>query len=332
MKIAINGFGRIGRNVFKIAYERPGIDIAAVNDTMDMDILGYLLKHDSVYGLYKRKVDVREDSFFVDDREIRFFSERNPADLPWREMGIDVVIECTGAFPTAVGENGGYKDHIRAGARKVVLAALAEDVDRTIVLGVNDDDIDSEADTYSCACSTSNCLAPLLKILHDSFGVEQGFINTIHAYTSGCGLVDGPGASQREVRTAALNIIPFRSSAAAAVGKVLPELADRLSSMMMWAPVPVGSVLDLTVNLQKSVSKEEVNDAVRAAAETSMQGIVEFSYGARVSSDIRGSTYSAIFDPVFTMVLPDSLVKVILWFDNEFGYSTRVVDLAQKLI
>jgi glyceraldehyde 3-phosphate dehydrogenase len=333
MKIAINGFGRIGRNVFKIAFERPGMEIAAINDITEPQTLAHLLKYDSTYGVYNRKVEVQDGTLRVDDREIEILAVRNPAELPWGEMGIDVVIESTGIFRTAEGEKGGYKDHIRAGAKKVILTVPAKDeIDQTIVLGVNDEQLDPANKAFSNASCTTNCLAPVAKVLNDAFGIESGLMTTIHAYTNDQVILDLPHADLRRARSAALNIIPTTTGAAAAVGKVIPELKGKLNGMSMRVPTPTGSVVDLVVQLNRPVSREEINAAMKEAAEGPLEGVLEYTEDPIVSMDVRGNSHSSIFDAGSTMVLDNGLVKVISWYDNEFGYSSRVVDLAQKLI
>lgn len=332
MKIAINGFGRIGRNVFKIAFERPGIDIVAVNDITDPATLAHLLKYDSTFGVYSKKIEVKEGAFIVEDREVKILAERNPSELPWAELGVDVVIESTGIFRNAQGPKGGYKDHIKAGAKKVILTVPAKDeIDQTIVLGVNDEQLDLDNVAFSNASCTTNCLAPVAKILNDAFGIEQGLMTTIHAYTNDQVILDLPHSDLRRARAAALNIIPTTTGAAAAVGKVIPELNGKLNGMAMRVPVPTGSVVDFVVKLRKNASVEEVNTVMKAAADGPLKGILEYTEDPLVSSDIKGNCHSSIFDSGATMAMDDGFVKVISWYDNEFGYSTRVVDLAQKL-
>jgi len=333
MKIAINGFGRIGRTVFKIAFERPGIDIVAINDITDPKTLAHLLKYDSTFGVYNRKVEVMEDSFRVDDSDVKILAERNPSELPWGEMGVDVVIESTGIFRVAEGPKGGYKDHIKAGAKKVILTVPAKDeIDQTIVLGVNDSQLDLSNTAFSNASCTTNCLAPVAKVLNDAFGIERGLMTTIHAYTNDQVLLDLPHSDLRRARSSALNIIPTTTGAAAAVGKVIPELNGKLNGMSMRVPTPIGSVVDLVVQLSRPVSKEELNAAVKAAAEGSLKGVLEYTEDPIVSMDVKGNSHSSVFDAGSTMVMDNGFVKIISWYDNEFGYSTRVVDLAQKLI
>lgn len=333
MKIAINGFGRIGRNVFKIAFERPGIDIVAINDITDPVTLAHLLKYDSTYGVYNKNIEVKDDAFVVDGTEVKILSIRNPSELPWGEMGVDVVIESTGIFRSAEGGKGGYKDHIKAGAAKVILTVPAKDeIDQTIVLGVNDDTLDLSNDAFSNASCTTNCLAPLAKVLNDAFGIEQGLMTTIHAYTNDQVILDQPHADLRRARSAGLNIIPTTTGAAVAVGKVIPELNGKLNGMSMRVPTPTGSVVDLVAKLGRSVTKAEVNAAVKAAADGPMKGVLEYTEVPIVSMDVKGNSHSSVFDADSTMVLENGFIKIIAWYDNEFGYSTRVVDLAQKLV
>lgn len=333
MKIAINGFGRIGRNVFKIAFERPGIDIVAINDITDPLTLAHLLKYDSTYGVYNKNIEVKDDAFVVDGKEVKILAIRNPAELPWGELGVDVVIESTGIFRSAEGEKGGYKDHIKAGAGKVILTVPAKDeIDQTIVLGVNDETLDLSNQAFSNASCTTNCLAPLAKVLNDAFGIEQGLMTTIHAYTNDQVILDLPHADLRRARSAGLNIIPTTTGAAVAVGKVIPELSGKLNGMSMRVPTPTGSVVDLVVQLGKPVTKAEVNAAVKAAADGLMKGILEYTEAPLVSTDVKGNSHSSVFDADSTMVLENGFIKIISWYDNEFGYSTRVVDLAQKLV
>ncbi|MCK5251193.1 MAG: type I glyceraldehyde-3-phosphate dehydrogenase [Spirochaetaceae bacterium] len=333
MKIAINGFGRIGRNVFKIAFERPGIDIVAINDITDPRTLAHLLKYDSTYGVYNKTVKVKDDAIVVDDREVKILAVKNPAELPWGEMGVDVVIESTGIFRNADSPGGGYKDHIKSGAKKVILTVPAKDeIDQTIVLGVNDDSLDLSFEAFSNASCTTNCLAPVVKVLNDAFGIEQGLMTTIHAYTNDQVILDMPHSDIRRARSAGLNIIPTTTGAAAAVGKVIPELKGKLNGMAMRVPTPTGSVVDLVVQLGKNVTKEDVNAVVKAAAEESMKGVLEYTEDPIVSMDVKGNSHSSVFDAGSTMVMENGFVKIVSWYDNEFGYSTRVVDLAQKLV
>ncbi|WNZ72283.1 type I glyceraldehyde-3-phosphate dehydrogenase [Borreliella garinii] len=334
MKLAINGFGRIGRNVFKIAFER-GIDVVAINDLTNPKTLAHLLKYDSTFGVYNKKVESRDGAIVVDGREIKIIAERDPKNLPWAKLGIDVVIESTGVFSSATSGRGGYLDHVNyAGAKKVILTVPAKDEIKTIVLGVNDQDINSDLKAVSNASCTTNCLAPLAKVLHESFGIEHGLMTTVHAYTNDQRILDLPHSDLRRARAAALSIIPTSTGAAKAVGLVLPELKGKLNGTSMRVPVPTGSIVDLTVQLKKKdVTKEEINFALKKASETpELKGILGYTEDPIVSSDIKGNSHSSIVDGLETMVLENGFAKVLSWYDNEFGYSTRVVDLAQKLV
>lgn len=333
MKVAINGFGRIGRNVFKIAMERDNVEIVALNDLTDPKTLAHLLKYDSTYGVYNKTIEAKEDAIIVDGKEIKIFAERNPVDLPWGTLGVDVVIESTGVFRTAEGPKGGYKDHIKAGAKKVILTVPAKDtIDQTIVLGVNDDVLDLTKETYSNASCTTNCLSPVAKVLNDSFGVESGLMTTIHAYTNDQVILDMPHSDLRRGRSCALSIIPTTTGAAAAVGKVIPELNGKLNGMAMRVPTPTGSIVDLVVKLKNDATVEEVNAAMKAAAEGPMKGILQYTEDPIVSRDVQGNPHSSIFDALSTMKQGEKFIKVLSWYDNELGYSTRVVDLAEKLV
>lgn len=332
MKIAINGFGRIGRNVFKIALERKGIEVVGINDLTDPKTLAHLLKYDSTFGVYNKSVSVKEDAIVVDGMEVKIFAERNPANLPWKELGVDVAIESTGVFRAASSEKGGYLDHIKAGAKKVILTVPAKDDIQTVVLGVNEEAIVDSVDAYSNASCTTNCLAPVAKVLNDSFGIEQGLMTTIHAYTNDQVILDMPHSDLRRARASALSIIPTTTGAAKAVGLVIPELNGKLNGGAMRVPTPTGSIVDLTVKLSKPASKDEINAAVKKAAEGPMKGILEYTEDPIVSMDIKGNSHSSIFDALSTMVMEDGFVKILSWYDNEMGYSTRVVDLALKIV
>ncbi|ACH93017.1 type I glyceraldehyde-3-phosphate dehydrogenase [Borrelia duttonii] len=334
MKLAINGFGRIGRNVFKIAFER-GIEVVAVNDLTDPKTLAHLLKYDSTFGVYNKKVEARDGAIVVDGKEIKIIAERDPKKLPWGKLGIDVVIESTGVFTSATSDRGGYLDHVEyAGAKKVILTVPAKDDIKTIVLGVNEHEITSDLKAVSNASCTTNCLAPLAKVLHEAFGIEKGLMTTVHAYTNDQKILDLPHADLRRARAGALSIIPTSTGAAKAVGLVLPELKGKLNGTSMRVPVPTGSIVDLTVQLKKKdVTKEEINSVLKKASESrELSGILGYTEDPIVSSDIKGNSHSSIVDGLETMVLLDGFVKVLSWYDNEFGYSTRVVDLAQKLV
>ncbi len=333
MKIAINGFGRIGRNVFKVAFERDNIEVVAINDITSPKTLAHLLKYDSTFGVYDKTVEVKDDAIVVDGKEVKIFAIREPASLPWGELGVDVAIESTGIFATAEGPRGGYKDHIKAGAKKVILTVPAKDtIDKTVVLGVNEDEISDSIEAYSNASCTTNCLAPLAKVLNDNFGIQQGLMNTIHAYTNDQNILDLPHSDLRRSRAAALSIIPTTTGAAKAVGLVIPALNGKLNGMAMRVPTPTGSVVDLTVQLDKDPSVEEVNAAVKAAAEGPMKGVLAYTEDPIVSMDVKGNSNSSLFDALCTMKLGKGFFKVVSWYDNEWGYSNRVVDLAEKIL
>ncbi|NLK13309.1 MAG: type I glyceraldehyde-3-phosphate dehydrogenase [Spirochaetales bacterium] len=332
MKIAINGFGRIGRNVFKIAFVDKDIEIVGINDLTDPKTLAHLLKYDSNYGVYDKSVAVDGDAIVVDGKKIPVFAERSPANLPWKDLGVDVVIESTGVFTVAESPKGGYKDHIKAGAKKVVLTVPAKDkIDQTIVLGVNDDQLDLSLEAFSNASCTTNCLAPIAKVLDDNFGIVKGLMTTVHAYTNDQVMLDQPHKDLRRARAGALSIIPTTTGAARAVSDVIPSLKGKLNGMAMRVPVPTGSVVDLVVELEKDASVEEINAAMKAAAEGPMKGVLEYTEDPIVSRDIIGNHHSSIFDSLLTMKMGEKLVKVLSWYDNEMGYSHRVVDLVKKL-
>jgi glyceraldehyde 3-phosphate dehydrogenase len=332
MKIAINGFGRIGRNVYKIASKNPSIEVVGINDLTDPKTLAHLLKYDSTYGVYDHEVKAGEESISVDGKEIRIYKERDPKNLPWGKLGVDVVIESTGVFRTATGPRGGYKDHITAGAKKVILTVPAKDeIDQTIVCGVNDDEIDLNNTAFSNASCTTNCLAPLAKVLNDAFGIEQGLMTTIHSYTNDQVMLDQPHPDLRRARAGAVSIIPTTTGAAAAVAKVIPELKGKLNGLAMRVPTPTGSLVDLVVELKKDCTVEELNAAVKAAAEGPLKGILEYTADPIVSHDIVANNHSSIFDSLLTMKMGEKMFKVMSWYDNEMGYSTRVVDLALKI-
>jgi glyceraldehyde 3-phosphate dehydrogenase len=328
MRIAINGFGRIGRNVFKVAFERPDMDIVAINDITDNKTLAHLLKYDSVYGPYDKTVEYDDDNIIVAGKKIRALAERDPKKLPWKEMKVDVAIESTGIFRAR--EQVAW--HLEAGAARVILTVPPKDsVDNMIVLGVNDEALKDSDKIVSNASCTTNCLAPLAKVLHDNFGIEEGLMTTVHAFTNDQRTHDMPHSDLRRARAASLNIIPTTTGAARAVGKVIPELNGKLNGMAMRVPVPTGSIVDLTVRLNKDVSIEELNATVQKAASGPLKGILEYTEDPIVSTDIKGNPHSSIFDAESTMKIGDRLYKVVSWYDNEWGYSNRVVDLAQKL-
>ncbi len=333
MKLAINGFGRIGRNVFKIAFEREGVDVVAINDLTNPKTLAYLLKYDSTFGVYAKSVEAKDGAIVVDGKEIKVYAERNPKDLPWKDLGVDVAIESTGVFRTAEGPKGGYKDHVTAGAKKVILTVPAKDeVDNTIVLGVNDEALKDSDIAVSNASCTTNCLAPVAKILNDEFGIEEGLMTTVHAFTNDQVILDQPHSDLRRARAASMSIIPTSTGAAKAVGLVIPELNGKLNGLAMRVPTPTGSIVDLTFKLKKNVSVDEINAAIKKAADGKLKGILEYTSDPIVSSDIKGNPHSSVFDAASTMKIGENFFKILSWYDNEWGYSNRVVDLALKLV
>ena len=325
MKVAINGFGRIGRSVFRILNSKQDVDIVAINDIFDKGALTYLLKYDTVMGRFPDEVSLEGDMLKTGSQSVKLIAERNPSSLPWGELGIDIVIESTGIFR----QRDQLENHITAGAKRVVLTVPSKDeIDYTVVLGVNDDGLLPEHRIVSNASCTTNCLAPMAKVLNDSFGIDMGVINTIHAYTNDQRLADVPHSDWRRSRAAAENVIPTTTGAARAVGKVLPELDGKLDGIAMRVPVPDGSVVDLNVRLEKDVSIDDVNDAVRSAADSGpLQNVLQYSTLPVVSSDIIGNPHSSIFDAPFTRVVEGNFVKTLNWYDNEWGYSNRVADL-----
>jgi glyceraldehyde 3-phosphate dehydrogenase len=332
VRVGINGFGRIGRNVFRAAHER-GADIewVGINDLVDAKTLGHLLKYDSVLGPYPGTVEVRDEAIVVDGKEVRTLAEKDPAALPWADLGADVVIESTGLFT----KRDDAQKHLDAGAQKVIISAPATDPDVTVALGVNFDDAydPDQHHIISNASCTTNCLAPVAKVLHETFGIEKGLMTTIHAYTADQRLQDMPHKDLRRARAAAINLIPASTGAAKAVGLVLPELQGKLTGFAIRAPVPTGSVVDLTVLLARDTTKEEVNEAFKAQADTgAFEGILRYTEDPIVSSDIVKTTHSAIFDSQLTEVLDGTFVKVVAWYDNEWGYSNRCVELAQRVL
>jgi glyceraldehyde 3-phosphate dehydrogenase len=332
VRVGINGFGRIGRNAFRAAKESGAdIDWVAVNDLTDARTLGHLLKYDSTLGPYPGDVEVRDAGLVVDGDELRVLAERDPAALPWGDLGADVVIESTGLFTDR--ENA--SKHLDGGAKKVVISAPAKGPDVTVALGVNfEETYDRDAhQVISNASCTTNCLAPVAKVLHDSIGIKHGLMTTIHAYTADQRLQDLPHSDLRRARAAAINLIPTSTGAAKAIGLVVPELDGKLHGFSIRAPIATGSVVDLTVEAARETSAEEVNEAFRAAADTgALTGILAYTEDPIVSSDIEKSSYSAIFDSELTSVIDGTLVKVVAWYDNEWGYSNRLVDLVQKLL
>ncbi|MCG3183858.1 MAG: Glyceraldehyde-3-phosphate dehydrogenase [Planctomycetes bacterium] len=327
-RIAINGFGRIGRAVIRIAKLRGHFDVVAVNDLAPADALAYNFKYDSVHGKYPGTVELNGDTLSIDGDPFKVLSEKDPAKLPWKALGVDYVIESTGKFRKIEELN----HHLEAGARRVLITVPTKDyLESTVVLGVNDEVVTPDAKLISNASCTTNCAAPVAKVLHESFGIRRGLLTTVHAYTADQRLVDTPHKDFRRSRHAALNIIPTSTGAAKAIGRVIPALAGKLDGLALRVPVPDGSVVDLTVELDKQVTPEQVNAAMQAAAEGALKGILEYSTDEIVSSDIVGNPASSIFDAPLTQVMGGNLVKVIAWYDNEWGYSNRVEDLIVKV-
>jgi glyceraldehyde 3-phosphate dehydrogenase len=336
IRVAINGFGRIGRLTFRNLMARSDeFDVVAVNDLTDNKTLAMLLKYDSIHGRFPGTVDFDDENLIVNGDKVRVFEERDPGKLPWGDMKVDVVVESTGVFRgRAANGKAGYDSHITAGARKVVISAPAKDApDLTCVLGVNDDQITDAMTCISNASCTTNCLAPVAKILNDNWGINSGLMTTIHGYTNDQNVLDAPHPDLYRARAAALNIIPTSTGAAEAVALVIPELKGKLTGMAMRVPVPTGSVVDLVVNLNKPASAEEVNAAVKSAADGAMKGVLEYTEDPIVSTDIIDNPHSSIFAADMTKALPSdsNMVKVISWYDNEWGYSSRTADLIAKI-
>ena len=331
IKVGINGFGRIGRLAYRAMVKDPAIEVVAVNDLGDIPTMAHLLKYDSVHGRAFDTVEVTEDGFVADGRAVKVLCERDPENLPWGELGVDVVVESTGIFKT--GELA--SKHIKAGAKKVVITCPAKGEDVTIVMGVNDDQYDKEKhNIISNASCTTNCLAPVAKVLLEKFGIKRGYMNTIHSYTNDQKILDLPHKDLRRARAAAMSMIPTTTGAARAVSLVLPELAGKLDGFATRVPTPDGSMVDLTVELEREVTIEEINAAMKEAAEGELTGILEYTEDPIVSIDIVGDNHSSIFDSKLTMVMggKSNLVKVVSWYDNEWGYSNRVKDLVKILL
>ena len=327
-RIGIHGFGRIGRSVFRILSERDDINVVCINDLFENEQLAYLLKYDTVMGIFQKEVTATAEDLRVNDQTIEMTAYRDPAAIPWKDLGVDVVIESTGVFRARAG----LEKHLAAGAQKVLLTVPAKDeIDATIVLGVNDDELKAEHCIVSNASCTTNCLAPVAKILDESFGIEEGFITTVHAYTNDQRLADVPHKDFRRSRAAGENIIPTTTGAARAVGKVLPQLQGKLDGLAMRVPVPDGSIVDLVARLRNKPSVDDVNAAVRKAADGPMKQVLEYSEAPLVSSDIIGNPHSSIFDAMSTSSLQDGYLRVVSWYDNEWGYSNRVVDLIDRM-
>ena len=329
MRVGINGFGRIGRSVFRVLNNRNDIEIVAINDIFDKEALTYLLKYDTVMGRFPGEISLDSDILHAGNQKVKLIAEREPAELPWGEFGVDVVIESTGIFRM----RSQLESHLKAGAKKVILTVPAkDDIDYTIVLGVNHDGLKPEHRIVSNASCTTNCLAPMAKVLNDNFGIELGVINTIHAYTNDQRLADVPHSDWRRSRAAAENVIPTTTGAARAVGVVLPELNGKLDGIAMRVPVPDGSVVDFNVRIKNDATIDQINDAVRSASDSGpLKGILEYSTLPVVSTDIIGNSHSSIFDAPFTRVIGGNYIKTLNWYDNEWGYSNRVVDLVSLL-
>ncbi|MGE0639036.1 MAG: type I glyceraldehyde-3-phosphate dehydrogenase [Thermoanaerobaculia bacterium] len=328
IRVGINGFGRIGRSVFRILSSRPGFEVVAINDLYDNDHLAYLLEYDSVMGPFGREVAYDDDHLFVEGRSIRMTAERDPAAIPWGELGADLVVESTGVFRKRAQLEG----HLAAGARKVLLSVPAKDeIDAMIVMGVNDETLGADDRIVSNASCTTNCLAPIARILDEAFGIEEGFVTTVHAYTNDQRLADVPHKDLRRSRGAADNIIPTSTGAARAVGKVIPKLHGRLDGVALRVPVPDGSIIDFSCRLGARPDAGEINDAVRARAASDLARIVEYSTRPLVSTDIIGNPHSSIFDSLSTQAAGDGFARIVSWYDNEWGYSQRVVDLLERL-
>ena len=328
IKVGINGFGRIGRNIMRAALAHTDVDIVAVNDITDAATLAHLLKYDSVLGNLSVPVSASGDSIHVGSDKFKVLASKDPAALPWKDLGVEIVFECTGKFTN----RDDAAKHLAAGARKVIITAPATNPDVTVVLGVNDGDYDrAKHHIVSNASCTTNCVAPLAKVLHESFGLKKGWMTTVHAYTNDQNLLDLPHKDLRRARAAALSIIPTTTGAAKAVGEVLPALKGKLDGISMRVPTPNVSVVDLNAILERSVTAEEINAALQAAAEGPMKGIMQFVTEPLVSIDFRGNPHSSIIDAAYTKVLDGDFIKVMAWYDNEWGYSNRCVDLLKKL-
>jgi glyceraldehyde 3-phosphate dehydrogenase len=328
IKVAINGFGRIGRLVFKALQNDKDVDLVAINDLTDTKTLVHLLKYDSVHGRYPVPVSAEGDYLVAGKRKVKVLSEKDPSKLPWGQMGVDIVVESTGAFR----DKAKLGWHLQAGAKKVILTAPAKDeLDNTVVMGVNDDTLKPSHKIVSNASCTTNCLAPVAKVLHENFGIKRGWMTTIHAYTNDQQILDLPHKDLRRARAAAANIIPTTTGAAKAAGLVIPALKGKLDGIAIRVPVPDGSLVDLVAELEKPATAEEINAAMKKAAASSLKGILEYCEDPIVSSDIVGNSFSSIFDSMSTKVMDKTFIKVISWYDNEWGYSVRTVDILKKM-
>ncbi len=329
IKVGINGFGRIGRNIFRAAMDDSDINFVAVNDITDAETLAHLLKYDSALGNLDADVSAKKDSIIVNGKEVKVLSEKDPGNLPWKKLGVEIVVESTGLFR----DKESASKHITAGAKKVIISAPAKDEDITIVLGVNEDKYDKDKHhIISNASCTTNCLAPVAKVLLENFGIKHGFMTTIHSYTSDQRLLDAPHKDLRRARAAALSMIPTTTGAAVATGLVLPELVGKMDGLAIRVPTPNVSVVDLVADLEKDASVEDVNSAMKEASEGSLKGILEYMDAPLVSIDFNGNPHSSIFDAPSTMALEGGFIKVLSWYDNEWGYSNRVADLIKYII
>lgn len=330
IKVGINGFGRIGRLTFRALLNKKNVEVVAFNDLTDAKTLAHLFKYDSVHGKFNGDVSVDGDSLVINGKKIRVYAEKDPANLPWKELGVEIVAECTGIFRTREK----MMKHITAGAKKVVLSVPSdnkEDVDLTIVLGVNDNKLTKEMQLISNASCTTNCLAPVAKVLNDKFGIKKGLMNTIHSYTNDQIILDAPHKDLRRARAAAVSMIPTKTGAAKAIGLVIPELDGKMDGFAVRVPTPDGSLVDLTCELSRSVTKDEINAAMKEAADGPMKGILEYLDEPLVSCDIIGNPHSSIYDSLMTKVIDGNLIKIIAWYDNEVGYSSRLADLIERI-
>lgn len=329
-KVGINGFGRIGRLTFRALLNKKNIEVVAFNDLTDAKTLAHLFKYDSIHGKFNGDVAVDGASIIINGKKIRVYAEKDPANLPWKDLGVEIVAECTGIFRTREK----MSKHLTAGAKKVVLSVPSdnkEDVDLTVVLGVNDNMLTKEMKLISNASCTTNCLAPVAKVLNDKFGIRKGLMNTIHSYTNDQIILDAPHKDLRRARAAAISMIPTKTGAAKAIGLVIPELDGKMDGFAIRVPTPDGSIVDLTCELSRSVTKDEINAAMKEAADGPMKGILEYLDEPLVSCDIIGNTHSAIYDSLMTKVIDGNLIKIIAWYDNEAGYSNRLADLIEKI-
>lgn len=328
IKVAINGFGRIGRLVFRIIESQKAFEVVQINDITSAEVLAHLLKYDSIHGRFKGNVTATADAIVVNGKKIQISAEKEPVKLPWGKLGVDVVLEATGVFR----KKSQLETHLQAGAKKVLLTVPSKDeIDATIVIGVNDQMLKPGHKIVSNASCTTNCLAPVAKVLHDKFGIERGLMTTVHAYTNDQRILDLPHSDLRRARAAAMSMIPTTTGAAKAVGKVIPELKGKLDGFAIRVPTPDGSVVDLVADLKVKVTKEDINSAMKEAANDKLKGILEYTEDPIVSIDIIGNPHSSIFDALSTMVVDGNMVKVVAWYDNEWGYSCRVVDLMKLM-